>query len=144
MPTINELTETDTVSNGDYLPIYTLQGGDARKVPMRVVADYMREQSVNRLATVYAAPEATAFSVAFPTNSHLILTPDGAYADGAVVLDSAPADRDEVLLNTTQAVTTFVVNGNGRTVVGAPTTMAANGFFRLKYDAVLATWYRVG
>lgn len=144
MATIYELTETDTIGNGDFLPLYTLQNGDARKVPMHVVSAFMREQSVNRLATVYAAPEASAFSVSLPTNSHLILTPDDAYSDGAIVLDAAPADRDEVLLNTTEAVTTFVVSGNGKTVVGAPASLAQNGFFRLKYDGVLNTWFRVG
>ena len=143
MSSIYQLTETDTVKNGDFLPLYTLQNGDARKVPMHVVADYMREQSVNRLATAYAAPEASAFSVSVATNSHLILTPDAAYSDGAIVLDSAPSDRDEILVNCTEAVTTFVVNGNGKTVVGAPTSLAENGFFRLKYDGVLSTWFRV-
>lgn len=144
MATINELTETSTVANGDLIPLYTLQNGDVRKVAMHVVADYMREQSVNRLATAYAAPAASAFSVSVATNSHLILTPDDAYSDGAIVLDSAPADRDEVLVNCTETVTTFVVNGNGKTVVGAPTSLAENGFFRLKYDGVLNTWFRVG
>lgn len=143
MSTIYELTETDTVSNGDLLPLYTLQNGDVRKVPMHVVAAYMREQSVNRLATVYSAPSATAFSVDLATNSHLILTPAAVYANGGIVLDAAPSDRDEVLVNSTEAVTALAIDGNGKTVVGAPTALTENGFFRLKYDAVMSTWYRI-
>jgi hypothetical protein len=41
-------------------------------------------------------------------------------------------------------VTTLTINGNGKTVVGGPATLAANAFFRLKYDGVLSTWFRVG
>jgi len=144
MTTIYQLTEIDTLQNGDFLPVYSLQNGDARKAQMATVAAFMREASENRLVTQYAAPSATAFTVAVTTHTHLILTPAAAYADGAITLALDPADKDEFLLNTTQAVTSFVVNGNGRTVVGAPTTLAANGFFRLKYDAVMSTWYRVG
>jgi hypothetical protein len=47
-------------------------------------------------------------------------------------------------VNTTQAVTALTVAGNGATVNGAPTTLAANGFFRIRFDAVLDVWYRVG
>jgi hypothetical protein len=143
MTTIYQLTETYTLQNGDFLPVYSLQNGDARKAQMATVAEFMREASENRLVTQYAAPSATAFTVEVTTHTHLILTPAGAYADGAITLPVDPTDKDEFLLNTTQAVTAFVVNGNGRTVVGAPTTLAANGFFRLKYDAVMSTWYRV-
>jgi hypothetical protein len=53
-------------------------------------------------------------------------------------------DGQELLVNSTQAVTTLTVAGNGATVAGAPTTLAANGFFRLKFEALVSTWYRVG
>ncbi|MNR16702.1 hypothetical protein D3C85_1333210 [compost metagenome] len=53
-------------------------------------------------------------------------------------------DKQEVLVNCTQAVTTLTINGNGATVTGAPTTLAANAFFRLKYDQPSTVWYRVG
>ena len=36
------------------------------------------------------------------------------------------------------------VAGNGSTVNGAPTTLAANSFFRLRFDGVFKAWYRVG
>jgi len=49
-----------------------------------------------------------------------------------------------VLVNCTQAVTTLTINGNGATVTGAPTTLAANAFFRLRFEAVAGVWYRVG
>jgi hypothetical protein len=53
-------------------------------------------------------------------------------------------DKQEILVNTTQAITALTINANGATIVGAPTTLAAGGFFRLRFDGVLDTWYRVG
>jgi hypothetical protein len=144
MTTIYELSETDELGNGDFLPVYSLQNGDARKVSISTLATKLLDVSTNRLTTQYAAPSATAFNVEVTTNTHLILTPAATYANGEITLPLAPADRDEVLVNTTEPVTSLVVDGNGRSVVGAPSTLADNAFFRLKYDAVMSTWYRIG
>lgn len=103
--------------------------------------------------TQYAAPSATGFSVTITdgsgdnTNVHLILTPVAGYGAGTIVLPPVAScvDKQQVLVNCTQAVTTLTVSGNGATAVtGAPTTLAANAFFTLKYDAPTSTWYRVG
>lgn len=105
---------------------------------------------VQQFTTQYAAPSATGFSVQItngPDNIHLILTPTAGFAAGTLVLPgvAVAVDKQEVLVNTTQAVTTLTANGNGAVAVtGAPTTLAANAFFRLKYDAITQTWYRVG
>jgi hypothetical protein len=53
------------------------------------------------------------------------------------------ADKQTINVNCTQSVTTLTINGNGATVTGAPTTLAANAFFTLRFDAVTSTWYRV-
>ncbi len=145
MPTINELTATDTLAAGDFFPVFSQTQGDTRKAAMSVLLAYVQANlTAGRLTTQYSAPSATGFSVTVGTNTHLILTPVAGYTAGTIVLPATPADRDEVLVNCTQAVTTLTVSGNGATVVGAPTTLAANAYFRLKYDAVLNRWYRVG
>jgi hypothetical protein len=107
-------------------------------------------------ASQYAAPSATGFTVAITdsssdgvtsSNVHLILTPLAGYAAGTITLPAKAGlvDKQEVLVNCTQAVTTLTIGLNGATgAVGAPTTLAANAFFRLKYDAVTSNWYRVG
>jgi hypothetical protein len=80
-------------------------------------------------------------------NVHLILTPLAGYAAGTITLPAKATlvDKQEVLVNCTQAVTTLTIGLNGATgAVGAPTTLAANAFFRLMYDAVTSNWYRVG
>ena len=54
-------------------------------------------------------------------------------------------DKQDILINCTQAVTTLTIDDNGAgTVTGAPSSLSANDFFRLKYDATGDVWYRIG
>jgi hypothetical protein len=78
----------------------------------------------------------------------LALTPTGTIASLTVVLPIG-SDGQEVLVSTTQALTSLTVTGatvgaSPQPVNGAPTTMAANAFFRLRFDGVSSSWYRVG
>lgn len=160
MSSINQLTRTSDISAGDLVPLFSTNNGDARAAAMSVLLAYMQDNltfasNFADYTSQYAAPIATGFNVAISdgstdgiteTNVHLILTPLAGYAAGTITLPlkAQVVDKQEVLVNCTQAVTTLTVAGNGATVVGAPTTLAANAFFRLKYDAILSTWYRVG
>jgi hypothetical protein len=155
MPSINQLTRTSEISAGDLLPLFSTDNGDARAVAISVLLAYIQENlpaEFNEYVTQYSGPTATGFNTTITDgasnniNVHLILTPLAGYAAGTITLPlkASVVDKQEVLVNCTQAVTTLTVAGNGATVVGAPTTLAANAFFRLKYDAVLSTWYRVG
>lgn len=150
---INQLTAVDSVSASDLLPIFSTSNGDARKAAMSVLLAYLQDNltSSGGFLTQYSAPSATGFSVTIAplTNGgpvHLLLTPVAGYAAGTIVLPALATcvDGQEVLVNCTQSVTTLTVSGNGSTVTGAPTTLAANAFFRLKFDGVFDAWYRVG
>lgn len=144
MSTIDRLTEIDELAAGDQLPVFSVRNGDSRKATLTTLLGFLAENlSVDRLVTQYAAPSATGFSVAIAqNNTHLILTPAAGYAAGTIVLPIAPVDRDELLVNSTQAVTTLTFSGG--TVIGGPTGLAANDYFRLKYDSLLSRWYRIG
>lgn len=151
MTAINQLTSQDQLSSSDQLPIWSGGNQDTRKVTLSVLAAFLQGllSAEGGIITQYAAPSATGFSVTIapPTsgaNMWLLLTPNAGYAAGTIVLPALPVDQQEVQVNTTQAVTTLTVSGNGSGVVGAPTTLAANAFFTLRYDGVLKNWYRVG
>ncbi len=151
MPTINQLSAVDEVVSSDQVPIYSSENGDARKASMAVLLAFFKGQITanDDKLTQYAAPSATGFTVTINNDSlsvWLILTPVAGYAAGTLTLPAVAncVDRQEVLVNTTQAVTTLTIAGNGATVTGAPTTLAANAYFRLRFDAVTKTWYRVG
>lgn len=149
MTDINQLTTQDQLSLSDLLPIWSGGNSDTRKVSLSAVVALVQAQLTGSgmLMTQYAAPNASGFSVAItPVFSggsvYLLLTPAAGYAAGTIVLPSAPVDGQEVVVSTTQAVTALTVNGG--TVNGAPTTLAANGFFHLRYDGVFKAWYRIG
>lgn len=160
MPTINQLTRATALSAGDLLPVFATTDGDARAAAVSLLQDYLQDNldfSANGdYVSQYAAPSATGFNVAITDGSsdgvtqdnvHLILTPLAGYAAGTITLPAKAnlVDKQEVLVNCTQSVTTLTVALNGAAAaIGAPTTLAANAFFRLKYDAVTTNWYRVG
>lgn len=157
MTSINQRTQVDSLSAGDLFPLWATNNGDVRAAAVSVLLAYMQQNLVfstfAEYVSQYSAPSASGFNVTITdgdeddTNVHLILTPLAGYAAGTITLPpkAGLADKQEVLVNCTQAVTTLTIALNGATAaIGAPTTLAANAFFRLKYDAVTSNWYRVG
>lgn len=149
MSSIDKLSKVTALSSSDLLALFSSSTGDDAAVTLSNLLAWLQEQLTadSGLVTQYAAPNATGFTVTIapPTagaSVWLLLTPVAGYAAGTITLPSSPVDGQEVLVNTTQAVTTLTVNG--ATVNGAPTTLAANAFFRLRYDGVLKAFYRVG
>lgn len=144
--TIGDLTSATALSSADQFPIAAASDRDTRKASLSLLLAWLEANLTfpDQLAQQYAAPSATGFSVTVATaDTWLILTPVAGYAAGTIILPSDRSNRQRVQVNCTQAVTTLTVNGNGTTVTGAPTTLAANGFFTLQYDATLNAWYRV-
>lgn len=145
------LTVTDEVNAGDHLAAFIQQNGINMAVPVSVLQEYMQENlsfGVSAFTTQYASPSSTGFSVQINDNTddtHLILTPTATFADGTIVLPTSTVavDKQTILVNCTQIVTALVVDGNGATVTGEPSSLAANDFFTLKFDKANVVWYRV-
>lgn len=163
MTTINNLSSLDDLVAADQLPVYSSANGDARKASLTVLSEFVQAQLDDGSITVtgtgfdtqYSAPAAgNTVQVASSSsdadgseNVHLILTPAGTLATLTIKLplNTNCVDKQEILINCTQIVTTLSWNVNGASdIVGEPTTFAANAFMRLKYDAVTSNWYRVG
>lgn len=153
MSTINQLSQVTGLSDGDLLVIWNTANGDTRKVSLNTLAEYLEAKLTgeNGDETQYFAPNASGFSVTIsPTTAGndvwLNMTPAGGYAAGTVVLPPVAEciDKQEVLVTCTQSVAAFTTSGNGSTVNGAPTSLAANSFFSLKFNAVNTSWYRAG
>lgn len=148
------LSRVTSISTSDLFMIWSSSAQDYRLAPFDVVMTALANQIATdgEIETQYSAPAATGFSVTIApsvdgNNVWLLLTPVAGYAAGTVVLPALAtlADGQEVIVSTTQAITTLTVSLNGATAAnGAPTTMAANAYFRLKYDATLSSWYRLG
>lgn len=150
MSAIDRLTRASSLSGSDLVALFSASLGDDAAATLSTLVTYLQAQLTadTALMTQYSAPAATGFSVTVaPAASGgsvwLLLTPAAGYAAGTVVLPASPVDGQHVQVSCTQAVTALTVNGNGSTVNGAPTTLAANGFFTLRFDGVFGAWYRV-
>lgn len=151
MTAINQLNAADQLSGSDLLPLYSQANGDARKISLTNFMNWLESQQIatqDNKVTQYAAPLAASTTLLRDDQSSiwLILTPAGTIATATLKLPlvSNCVDRQEILVNCTQIITTLTIDANGSSIIGAPTTLAANGFFRLRWDAVMKTWYRVG
>jgi len=148
---INKLSAVTSLSLSDQIALASASLGDDARAALSTLVAFIQSQltATGGHLTQYASPNATGFSVSINPataggNVFLLLTPLAGYAAGTVVLPSDPVDAQEVLSTSTQAVAALTVNGNGKAVNGAPTAFAANGFFRLRFDGVNQSWYRVG
>jgi hypothetical protein len=149
--TINELSALDAVVAADQVPVYSSANGDARRVSLTTLKAFCTEDiaASDDKVTQYASPSASPFTVTITDANNSVwlkLTPTGTLAAGTITLPAVAncVDRQELLVSCSQIVTTLTVAGNGATVTGAPTTLAANSFFRLRFDDVANEWIRVG
>lgn len=151
MSSINRLSTVSSVTSADLLALYSASLGNDSAATLGTLLTWLQTQlsAAGGFVTQYSAPAATGFSVTITPAAtggsvFLLLTPVAGYADGTIALPASPVDMQEVLVSCTQAVTTLTVSGNGYTVNGAPSTLAANAFFRMRFDGILKAWYRVG
>ena len=150
MSTINQLSLLTQVSAGDQLPVYSPNTGDARRLPMSALLAYFQQQFASPTTAVNLYTPGTGFNIAAPTpvseQQWILLQPAGTLATGTVTLplNTSTPDGTEILVTTTQIITTFAVGLNGAAAAnGAPTTLAANAFFRLRFYLATNSWYRI-
>lgn len=150
MAYLPNLSTTNTLEGGWYVVVAKGNSNNAMRASMDTLAEFVQEYIQGQgIETEYSAPSSNGFNVELPDtdeNIRLILTPTGTFAAGTITLPDSTVcvDHQQIIVNSTQIVTTLTVSGNGATVTGAPTTLAANAFFTLMFDAVTTTWYRVG
>ncbi len=142
-----------TPTTASQIPFGDPTNGQDRRASLSAITEAIQAtlSPLGGFITQYAAPNASGFNVAIapPTNGAsmwLVLTPTAGFAAGTITLplQSLCTDGQEVLVSCTQVVTALTVAGNGATVNGAPTTLAANAFFRLRFEGVAQAWYRTG
>ena len=146
------MSALNTLVSGDNIAVGSASYGDDRRAALTTLLAYMQSNltfTTFEYDTQYAAPSATGQNIQVTdsdSNMHLIITPVAGYAAMTITLPDSTnaADKQDILVNCTQNVTTLTIDGNGASVVGEPSSITANDFFRLKYDLPGTTWYRVG
>lgn len=150
MPTINQLPLLAQVSPGDQVPVYSPNNGDARRLPVSSLLQYFQQTFASPTLATNVYTPGTGFNVAVPTpvaaQQWMLIQPAGTLALGTITLplNTQTPDGTEVLVTTTQQITGFTMALNGATAAyGAPSTLAAEDFFRMRFVQATNSWYRI-
>ena len=150
MPTINQLPLLAQVSPGDQVPVYSPNNGDARRLPVSSLLAYFQQTFASPTLATNVYTPGTGFNVAVPTpvaaQQWMLIQPVGTLALGTITLplNTQTPDGTEVLVTTTQQITGFTLALNGATAAyGAPSTLAAEDFFRMRFVQSTNSWYRI-
>jgi hypothetical protein len=150
MPQINQLPLLAKVSPGDQVPIYSPNNGDARRLPISALLQYFQQTFASPTLATNVYTPGTGFNLAVPTpvadQQWMLIQPAGTLASGTVTLplNTQTPDGTEVLVTTTQQITAFTLGANGAAqVYGAPSTLGAEDFFRVRFVQDTNSWYRI-
>jgi hypothetical protein len=155
---INNLTQTDDIQNGDSLAIDRRSAGGDRKLPYADLIEALNEdltfpgsdakpEFVQQRESPPAGETVTVTDGSDDdSNIWLILTPSGTLATLTIKYPAVASvvNLQEILVFTTQAITTLTTDGNGAVdVIGEPTALAANESFKMKFDSQTKIWYNI-
>ena len=150
MPTINQLPLLAQVSPGDQVPVYSPNNGDSRRLPISSLLQYFQQTFASPTLATNVYTPGIGFNQAVPTpvaaQQWMLIQPAGTLAAGTITLplNTGTPDGTEVLITTTQQITAFTLAPNGAAAVyGAPSTLAAEDFFRVRYVLSTNSWYRI-
>lgn len=150
MPTINQLPLLANVNAGDQIPVYSPNNGDARRLPISQLLNYFEQTFASPDIATNVYTPGTGFNITVPTPTApqwMLIQPAGTLASGTVTLplNTQTPSGTEVLITTTQIITAFTLAANGAAnVYGAPTTLTANQFFKMRFVQATNSWYRIG
>ena len=150
MPQIYQLPLLAQVSPGDQIPVYAPNNGDARRLPISALLAYFQQTFASPTLATNVYTPGTGFNLAVPTpvatQQWMLIQPAGTLATGTVTLplNTQTPDGTEVLITTTQQITSFTLGINGASAsYGVPTTLAATDFFRVRFVQATNSWYRI-
>lgn len=146
------LNITDKINDCDSVVIWSANNQDYRGVPVDLLIEKIQE-SIKKvdyppINIQHFNPNAD-FTLDIENHkvgTYLILNPSVSITTGSIKLPERYSvnDGQVLLVACSQQVNNFSIDGNNALVIGAPNALAANGFFKLKYDKLSNTWYRVG
>jgi len=150
MALIYQLPLLAQASPGDQLAVYAPNTGDARRLPMSALLTFFQQQFASPTMATNLYTPGTGFNIAAPTpvsqQQWILIQPAGTLATGTVTLplNTSTPDGTEILITTTQQVTTFTLALNGAAAAyGDPATLAAEDFFRMRFYQATNSWYRI-
>ena len=150
MPQINQLSSISQVSGANQIPVYDQNNGDARKMSVSALLQYFQTSFAAPTVATNLYTPGTGFNITVPTpvseQQWMVVQPAGTLAAGTITLplNTGVPDGTQVLITSTQIITAFTLALNGAAnAYGAPTTLAANAFFTMRFYQATNSWYRV-
>ncbi len=150
MPTINQLAGLSQVSGGDQLPIYVPNNGDARKVSVNQLLQYFQQTFAAPTVATNLYTPGTGFNITVPTPTSeqqwMLIQPATTLASGTVTLplNTGVPDGTQVLITTTQNITSFTLALNGAAAkFGVPTKLDAGAGFAVRFYQATNSWYNI-
>lgn len=146
------LNITDKINDCDSVVIWSANNQDYRGAPVGLLIEKIQE-SIKKVdcppINIQHFNPGANFALDIENDergTYLILNPSATIAAGTLTLPEKNIVKDgqSLLVASSKAVTALIIAGNNALVIGGPTTIAAGGFFKLKYDKLSNTWYRVG
>ncbi|CAB4126809.1 hypothetical protein UFOVP81_27 [uncultured Caudovirales phage] len=150
MATINQLNAVSNPSQSDLIAIYSTSNGDARKLSMGNLLEWIRTNILNTMTewtTVRTVP-GDGGSYTLPnvsSNIWFIIQPISGLSTFSVTLPyvSYCSNGQEIKFSITQQIASLTVVGNGAVnLYGVPTIIGADDTFCLKFDTDTNSWYR--
>jgi hypothetical protein len=150
MPYINQLPLLSQVSAGDQIPVYTPNNGDARRLPISQLLTYFQATFASPTVATNLFTPGTGFNITVPTpvseQQWVLLQPAGTLAAGTLTfpLDTQTPDGTEILITSTQIITSFTININGAAAIfGGISTLLAGSAVRYRYYQATNSWYNI-
>ena len=150
MSKINQLGPEDTLSAGKLMAMFDLSHGNARKITLTQLLDYVQENAATSIGRHYVdkqyeARSATGWSVIVQDNGNdvwLNIDPVDDYAAGTIVFPADPVDQQQVWYRVSKLVTTLTVDLNGHSGWSGPGAITVTTFlYRAKYLESTDSWY---
>ncbi|MDU4393271.1 MAG: transcriptional regulator [Acinetobacter ursingii] len=144
--------QADTLIDGDQVIIFRGNCTDYRSIPIDQLIEFLLDKLPTpeyKQPTIQRFNPNGNFTIEIDNNdagTYLVMNPSIEIQNGTIKLPSIfnVKDGQEILVTSSQQITNLSFDGNGATLVGEPNAMGATAFFKLKYDALSHTWYRVG
>jgi hypothetical protein len=150
MPSINQLPVIGQVSPGDQIPVYTPNNGDARRMSVNALLQYFQQTFASPTLAVNLYVPGSGFNITVPTpvsqQQWMLLQPAGTLATGTITLplNTGVPDGTEILITTTQEITSLTIALNGATAVyGAVTSLAAGAATAIRFYQPTNSWYQI-
>lgn len=138
----NKLSQIDALTNSSQFPVMTGINSSTKRVPASnlksfIFDDIRQEESPS-----------TGFNIQINDsneNVFLILSPGASLASGTLTfpLNTNAADKQIISIFSENQITSITFDGNGATVFGEPSALAAESYLTFRYDLTNDAWYRV-